>query len=95
MKNLIVKQLKESLAKGRTASVTFLKADGSVRYANIRQFKEAAFASGDKNNVQPSTVRHIPSMNTVFDIGNDKFINFRTERLLSAKFEKTEITFKE
>jgi hypothetical protein len=43
-------------AKGQMFSVTFKKADGSIREMQAKKWIEKAFASGDKTNVGKSNV---------------------------------------
>lgn len=94
MKTQIIQQFQNYLAEGKIAAVTFEKKDGSIREASVRLFKEAAFASGDKNNVQPRTTRNNPDIMTMYDTGNGKWINVSRERLLSVRFGKVEANFK-
>lgn len=62
------------LEKGKIGSITFVKADGSLREASVRLWKEAALSSGDRNQVQENSTAHKPEILTMYDVIGDKWI---------------------
>ncbi len=70
---------------GQIFSVTFKKADGTIREMQCKKFVEAALASGDRRIVQKSTTAHKPNLYSVVDIKVGQFRSINLDTLLSCK----------
>lgn len=91
--------LLEQLSKGSFASVTWSTKSSGLTTRTVKQWIEAALASGDKNLVNPNVVAHKPQFVSVTDMekfrAGDKFpwSNINVDTLVSVKVGGKEYYF--
>lgn len=81
------------LNKGRFASISFKKKDGSLTERLCKKFVEKLFTSGSRNDVQANPASHINSLYTCVDAVKESWVNINLENLVAIKAEKQHYVF--